>query len=140
ADLPFQRRPVEDHGSPRVLRQFLAFAAVVIGEEGEPALINAFEKNHPRRRSAALIGSGQDHRIWLWDNLQGLLKPFLELLDWIGVQVAFIQSGQSVFFAKIRNRHPGNLKMRLTKDQRLLFRGTEPIRRRKAVICYPTLP
>ena len=64
-DLSPQLRPVEEEGGPGVGVELDALAAPVVGEEGEPTLVEALHQDHARGRGAVRRRGGQRHRLRL---------------------------------------------------------------------------
>src|SRR5579883_1935595 len=131
-NLPFLLRPVKYQGCLRVFGQFAPFSTIVIGEENEPAFIQAFEQHNSCRRPALSVGGGQDHRIeiQLFDSLDqveplvnldeepanspafsgtpSLVEPSAKLRQGVLEQIAATQPREVIFSSEISNRHgPG---------------------------------
>ena len=62
AHLAVQFRPKKDQSRVWVRDQFLPLAALVVGEENEPASVKSFEQNHSGGRYALRCGRRERHR------------------------------------------------------------------------------
>src|SRR5688572_821585 len=82
--LPFEREPRKVKRGPRVRLQFAALATLVVRVENKAAPIESFKQNRSRGGATVASGGGENHGVWLRQlGRFGLLKPFLELAEWI---------------------------------------------------------
>ncbi len=90
-DLPGDGLPVEQQGGVRIVLQFMAFAAVVVGEEHEPVRSPRLEQRHPGRGPAEPVGGGHRHRLGNRQRASGTIEPAPELHHRIGVDTVLEQ-------------------------------------------------
>src|SRR5580704_17522700 len=91
--------------SSGVLRQVLAFAALVVGKEDKSPLIEPFQKDDSRRRMSFTICVRQGHRIRLPvpSRAHRFFEPDLELLDRVRQKIFAMQAVQCVLLAQASN-------------------------------------
>ena len=90
ADLTIQLAPIKHQPGPLFRLQFRGFAAVVVGEKHEAALIDAFHQHQAHRRLAGGTHGGQCHGVRFHNSgALGGAEPAAELLDGIGGKIFF---------------------------------------------------
>lgn len=78
-DLSFEVEPREEEGDIGILGNVVGFAAMVVGEEDEAALVEGFEEDGAGEDEAGGIGSGEDHGVGLDDvGGAGFVEPASE--------------------------------------------------------------
>jgi hypothetical protein len=83
---------VEHERGARVVAELTALAALEVGEEAEPALVDAAEQHRARRRLGVSGRSGHDHRVGLEGAVRdGVVEPALEHDERVGVGVGLVQ-------------------------------------------------
>jgi len=65
ADLFAQPRPVETERCARICRKGARLAAIQVGVEDEPSLVNGFQENEPPRGLSPLVNGRQHHGVGL---------------------------------------------------------------------------
>ncbi len=81
AYLPLQRWPEEGHCSKGVGLQLLALGAVIVGEEGEPLLVEPLQQQYTAMRATFAVHRGQGHGVGFHRYLLGFHRigePLLE--------------------------------------------------------------
>jgi hypothetical protein len=92
--------PGEDKRDRWVGRHLVSLAAVVIGEEGEAAVIKQLEQDEPRRWRAFRCRGGQNERIRLVDaGRDRLLEPQVEERERIAAGLLLGETADGVFLA-----------------------------------------
>ena len=82
--------PVKLQRCKRVARQFMAFAAVVIGIPNQPVVVIAFDEHHAGAGAHIASHGGQSHGVGFRHlGLQGFMQPFLELAHRVVLCVFF---------------------------------------------------
>ncbi|MNZ74546.1 hypothetical protein D3C78_929970 [compost metagenome] len=107
AHLALQARPEEGHGRARIGQQLLALGAVVVGEEGEAALVQRLEQQHPAMGLPLCIDRGQGHGIGFHRRLLGLHrlgKPAMEQGERLQRGLLFGQAIPGVIAAHVGKR------------------------------------
>ncbi|MNV98075.1 hypothetical protein D3C71_1932820 [compost metagenome] len=82
----------------------LALGTLVVAEEGEPALVQPLEQQHPAMRTAVGIDGGQGHGIGLDRGLFGfhrIGKPLFEQAEWLDRRLRLAQAITDVVAAHI---------------------------------------
>ena len=90
ADLAVLGEPVKYQGGVRVLGEFAAFLAFVVGEEGEAQYVVIFEEDHARGGDAVRGGGGEGHGVGLEARLFSGAEPRGELGEGVGVEVGAV--------------------------------------------------
>ncbi len=81
--------------------QFVAFSTVKIGEEGKSALIKTPQQDDARGRSLIAAHGRERHRVRLIESGgERLLKPCAKLLQRLGQEVGFVETGLPVISAQ----------------------------------------
>src|SRR5205085_7311321 len=110
--LPLERLPEKAQRRPRVHRQLVPLAAVVVGVEREATLVRRLEEHDPRGGRDSGVGRGERHRIRFGDSCRHCFgEPPRELLNWITRNVRLVQSPPPVIHAR-RRRHDSGLRRR----------------------------
>ena len=93
-DLTVQSLHVEAESCMSVLFYLLCLFALVIGVEDKATVLQSFEQNVSGRWFPIFSTGGQDHGVRHSDNAKILVlfKPEVELLDWIGMELGFVDA------------------------------------------------
>jgi len=87
--------------------EIAALAAFVVGEEDEPALVDALDKHDARRRPTVGTDGRERHRVRLRKlGGQRLVEPAVELGERIGGGIGFVERSARIVDAEIgESRH-----------------------------------
>lgn len=100
--LAVEGAPEHDEGDVGVGGDVVAFAAVVVGEEDEAAVFDAFEQHHAAGGAAVGGDGGQGHGVGQGQlGVDGVVDPAAGLLDRVRQQVGFGEAGGVVFLAYV---------------------------------------
>lgn len=100
--LAVEGAPEHDEGDVGVGGDIVAFAAVVVGEEDEAAVLDAFEQHHAAGGAAVGGDGGQGHGIGQGQlGVDGVVDPAAGLFHRVRQQVRFGEAGGVVFLAYV---------------------------------------
>ena len=100
--LAVEGAPEHDEGDVGVGGDVVAFAAVVVGEEDETAVFDAFEQHYAAGGAAAGGDGGQGHGVGQGQlGVDGVVDPAAGLLHRVRQQVRFGEAGGVVFLAYV---------------------------------------
>lgn len=100
--LSVEGAPEHDEGDVGVGGDVVAFAAVVVGEEDEAAVFDAFEQHHAAGGAAVGGDGGQGHGVGQGQlGVDGVVDPAAGLFHRVRQQVRFGEAGGVVFLAYV---------------------------------------
>ena len=100
--LAVEGAPEHDEGDVGVSGDVVAFAAVVVGEEDEAAVFDAFEQHHAAGGAAVGGDGGQGHGVGQRQlGVDGVVDPLAGLFHRVRQQVRFGEAGGVVFLAYV---------------------------------------
>ena len=100
--LAVEGAPEHDEGDVGVGGDVVAFAAVVVGEEDEAAVFDAFEQHHAAGGAAVGGDGGQGHGVGQGQlGVDGVVDPLAGLFHRVRQQVGFGEAGGVVFLAYV---------------------------------------
>lgn len=100
--LAVEGAPEHDEGDVRVGGDVVAFAAVVVGEEDEAAVFDAFEQHHAAGGAAVGGDGGQGHGVGQGQlGVDGVVDPAAGLFHRVRQQIGFGEAGGVVFLAYV---------------------------------------
>ena len=100
--LAVEGAPEHDEGDVGVGGDVVAFAAVVVGEEDEAAVFDAFEQHHAAGGAAVGGDGGQGHGVGQGQlGVDGVVDPAAGLFHRVRQQVRFGEAGGVVFLAYV---------------------------------------
>ena len=104
--LAVEGAPEHDEGDVGVGGDVVAFSAVVVGEEDEAAVFDAFEQHHAVGGAAVGGDGGQGHGVGQGQlGVNGVVDPAAGLFHRVRQQVGFGEAGGLVFLAYVFNRN-----------------------------------
>ena len=105
--LAVEGAPEHDEGDVGVGGDVVAFAAVVVGEEDEAAVLDAFEQDHAAGGAAVGGDGGEGHGVGQGEvGVDGFVDPAAGLLDRVRQQVGVGEAGGVVFLAYVFHGGP----------------------------------